>query len=238
MKSRALLLLIGLLVANRIIAQTTVPLAGACTDCAAVITAFNNCSVASAGTPKAGTVVGTGVTQTIQLTVGKVGKYNLSTTNNGITFAASGTFTTLGLQTVVLTASGYTVSGGTTTFALSSNGQSCTFDRTVGGATTVITGPCPSNLKYKELSLGFGPSIQGDRDGGFGLSKDSVLYGLPGGIYGKSAIGNLEDVDVPDGIIISPVKIQNIPKVVTTFMGLTGNNFYFVGVDGNMYAIR
>lgn len=224
MKARAILLLIGLLVANtnRIMAQTTVPLAGACTDCAAVITAFNNCSVASAGTLKAGTIVDTGVTQTIQLTVGKVGKYSLSTTNNGVTFAASGTFTALGLQTVVLTASGYTVSGGTTTFTLSSKSQSCTFDRTVGGPTTVITGPCPSNLKFWKTD---------SNNNRYAISTDSVLYAMPYVLYGKNNVTTTNGTYRPESMIISPTRVQNVPKMVAV------SDRYAVGVDGYIYFL-
>ncbi|MDI9882793.1 hypothetical protein [Flectobacillus longus] len=50
MKIRAILLVIDLFLTNKIITQSSVLLAGACNDCVAIITAFTNCSVASAGT--------------------------------------------------------------------------------------------------------------------------------------------------------------------------------------------
>jgi len=62
-----------------------------------------------------------GVTQTINVNVGTIGTYNISTTSspvNGVTFAASGTFTTTGLQTIVLTANGSGTYAGTYNYTL------------------------------------------------------------------------------------------------------------------------
>ncbi|OIN58746.1 hypothetical protein BLX24_14425 [Arsenicibacter rosenii] len=107
-------------------AQTRVVLQGACTDCSAEITSFINCSVAFVGTIQANAVIGPGVTQAIQVSVGKKGKYSFATT---------------GTQTVTLTASGVATTSGTTTFTLTQNGQSCSFNRVVGAAVVRIAVP-------------------------------------------------------------------------------------------------
>jgi hypothetical protein len=92
-----------------------------------VISAFNSCTTASAGTLTAGVAV-SGVTQTINVTVGTVGTYSISATANGITFSATGTFTTTGAQNVILTASGTPSTVGTNTFTLNTT-PNCSFTR-------------------------------------------------------------------------------------------------------------
>jgi hypothetical protein len=59
----------------------------------------------STGTMKQGVAV-TGVSQTISVNVTTLGTYNISAVKNGVTFAASGTFTNFGNQNIVLIASG------------------------------------------------------------------------------------------------------------------------------------
>jgi len=52
-------------------------------------------------------VPASGVSQVINVNVERLGTYNITTnTNNGVTFSASGNFTTTGIQTIVLNASG------------------------------------------------------------------------------------------------------------------------------------
>lgn len=95
----------------------------------AVIGAYTDCSTATAGTLTAGVAV-SGVTQTLTLNVTDLGTYSISAIVNGVTFSGSGTFTSTGVQTVVLTASGTPVSTGTSTFILNTS-PNCTFTRTV-----------------------------------------------------------------------------------------------------------
>jgi hypothetical protein len=93
------------------------------------------CSTASAGTMNAGVAV-SGVTQTITATVTTVGTYSISTTTaNGITFAASGTFAGTGAQTIVLTATGTPRAIGSYSFALNT-APNCSFSRTVTQASS------------------------------------------------------------------------------------------------------
>jgi uncharacterized protein (TIGR02145 family) len=88
-----------------------------------------NCGTASAGTMTASTAV-SGVTQTITASVTRIGSYSISTTTaNGVTFAASGTFSALGDQTIVLTATGTPMDVGDNTFTLNTT-PNCNFSRT------------------------------------------------------------------------------------------------------------
>jgi hypothetical protein len=70
----------------------------------------------------------TGVSQTITATVTTVGTYSISTTNNGVTFAASGTFAGTGAQTIVLTATGTPTCAFCHSFTLNTT-PSCSFGR-------------------------------------------------------------------------------------------------------------
>ena len=68
---------------------------------------------------------------TVSVNVTVLGNYSISTTtNNGVTFAASGAFTTLGIQNVVLIASGTPVAAGSIDFPVSGASQGCAFSIT------------------------------------------------------------------------------------------------------------
>jgi uncharacterized protein (TIGR02145 family) len=92
------------------------------------ISSFNSCNIASTGTLTAGVAV-SGVTQTINVTVGTVGSYNISATANGVSISASGTFTTTGAQNVILTATGTPLLAGTNNFILNTT-PNCSFTLT------------------------------------------------------------------------------------------------------------
>ena len=82
---------------------------------------------AVAGTFTAGTAVSSGNTVTLNIMVDKAGTYSISTnTVNGITFTGTGSFTTTGAQTVILTASGTPAAAGTFAFIPGANG--CSFN--------------------------------------------------------------------------------------------------------------
>jgi len=100
----------------------------------ATISATASCTVASAGTLQVGVPV-TGVTQTINVNPSTIGTYSITATANGVTFAASGTFTTTGARNVVLTATGTPTTGGVNAFAIS-GAPACSFNRTVTPAAT------------------------------------------------------------------------------------------------------
>lgn len=90
------------------------------------------------GTYKAGTALDGTNTVTVLVNVTSTGTYSISTAiTNGIYFAASGDFTTTGLQSVVLQGQGIPISTGTYNYMAGAN--SCTFPIVVesgGGVTT------------------------------------------------------------------------------------------------------
>ena len=106
----------------------------ASTNGTAVVSTFNSCTTASAGTMTASTAV-SGVTQTINVTVGTVGTYSISATANGVTFAGTGTFATTGAQNVILTATGTPTAAGSNSFTLNTT-PNCSFSRTTVAATS------------------------------------------------------------------------------------------------------
>jgi hypothetical protein len=93
-----------------------------------VVSAYT-CNTASAGTMKAGEEV-LGVTHTITATVTKKGTYKIEAVGNGIVFKGSGTFSTVGNQTIVLTATGTPITAGTTIFTLNTT-PNCNFTRDI-----------------------------------------------------------------------------------------------------------
>jgi hypothetical protein len=71
------------------------------------------------GTLTEGTPV-SGVTMSLYANVTTLGTYNLSATQNGVTFTGTGTFTALGCQLITLTASGTPTTAGATTWSTNS----------------------------------------------------------------------------------------------------------------------
>jgi uncharacterized protein (TIGR02145 family) len=70
-----------------------------------------------------------GVTQTVEAMVLISGTYLLSATANGITFSASGTFPTIGLQTIIFKATGIPTISGSNDFTINTT-PNCSFNRT------------------------------------------------------------------------------------------------------------
>ncbi|KFF09624.1 hypothetical protein [Flavobacterium hydatis] len=87
------------------------------------VTYVTNCGgITVAGTYAPGTAMDATNTMTVPVTVTYVGAYTISTnTVNGISFSATGTFSSIGLQNVVMTATGTPTSGGNFTFAITAN---------------------------------------------------------------------------------------------------------------------
>jgi uncharacterized protein (TIGR02145 family) len=78
-----------------------------------IISSLN--STSQNGTMTNGVAV-SGVSQTHNVTVTRVGDYNLSASRNGVTFAASGTFTSTGVQNIQFNATGTPTTLGTNSF--------------------------------------------------------------------------------------------------------------------------
>lgn len=87
------------------------------------VTYTTNCGgITVAGTYAPGVAMDATNTMTIPVTVTYVGAYTITTnTVNGISFSATGTFATTGLQSVVLTATGTPTAGGPFSYAITAN---------------------------------------------------------------------------------------------------------------------
>ena len=83
-----------------------------------------------AGTYTAGIPTTSANTVTLNVNVTALGTYTLSSTTNGVTFAGSGNFTTLGPQTIVLTAAGTPTTAGTVNYSVTSATGTCSFSVT------------------------------------------------------------------------------------------------------------
>ncbi|MEZ0541296.1 hypothetical protein [Fibrella arboris] len=168
------------LLATDALAQTTVVLPRSCKSCplsthgTGDITSFDNCSVASTGTLTSGTPA-SAVTQTIAVTVGKLGTYNLQAIANGVIFSASGSFTATGSQQVVLTGTGTPLAVGTYTYTLNTT-PTCSFQRiTLAGAASAkgAIAPCPGAF-VNVMSFGMQRTV-GTLDG-FAYDDQSLGY--------------------------------------------------------------
>lgn len=121
----------------------------------AVVSNYTNCSTASVGTLNVGQAV-SGVSQTITADVTTLGTYYITTSNNGVTFLGSGTFTNTGPQDVILTASGNPIYTGNYTFILGTN-PGCSFLRTVPSGVIVGNATCSG----KTISVAGCSSVSG-----------------------------------------------------------------------------
>ena len=87
--------------------------------------------VSAGGTMPVGTIIPAGKTRTkrINVTVETIGTYNISATNNGVTFSRAGSFSATGSNFLLLEASGTPIAAGTFTFTTNTN-PSVSFDIT------------------------------------------------------------------------------------------------------------
>lgn len=89
----------------------------------------------SAGTYTVATALTAANTVTLNVTVATIGTYSITTnTSNGMSFTASGSFTTTGPQPVVLTGTGTPAAAGASNFTGTAVVSTCTFSITVTGA--------------------------------------------------------------------------------------------------------
>lgn len=123
----------------------------------------------------------------IQVNVTTPGNYTITTnTVNGVSFFNSGTFTTLGVQTILLTGSGIPVSSGPQAFAVNFGTSTCNFSITflVGPAGDYFPLTANSNWTYNlvggtssdaiyEAVIGYSPTI------GTNVYKTIAAYDVP-----------------------------------------------------------
>lgn len=102
--------------------------------------------VSNSGDYRAGTALTTDHTVVIGVEVTETGPYTITTnTENGYSFSATGTFTNLGDQTVVLIGNGTPVEARNNEFTAQANGaQSCTFGITVRSGSGTPGGSPPT----------------------------------------------------------------------------------------------
>ncbi|SIQ53150.1 hypothetical protein [Chryseobacterium sp. RU33C] len=99
----------------------------------AIVSSYN-CSGGTSGILSTG-IPANGVTHTVIATVEKPGNYFITATANGVTFFASGVFTTTGVQEITLTAVGTPSATGTFTYNLNTS-PSCSFTMDVKDGTS------------------------------------------------------------------------------------------------------
>ncbi len=94
--------------------------------------------VTPAGTYTQGTALTTANTLTVQVNVSTIGAYTISSnTVNGISFSKSGTFTTTGVQSVVLNGTGTPTNAGVQNFTVTYGNSTCNFSLTFLPGTVV-----------------------------------------------------------------------------------------------------
>lgn len=89
----------------------------------AIVSAYGGAGCTGSGTINGSMTQGvlvSGVTMTLFANVTQLGSWSLSSVNNGVTFSGSGTFTTLGCQSITLTAAGTPTASGPFTWATNS----------------------------------------------------------------------------------------------------------------------
>lgn len=107
--------------------------------------------------------LGKNITKTIIADVTRIGTYNFIAMGNGVTFAASGTFTNLGTQNVILTASGIPSDTGTHTYSLNTS-PGCSSDFNIetisrsSGGTAILTVDCDVSTPIGSLYVGRAPT--------------------------------------------------------------------------------
>ncbi|RKE77170.1 FISUMP domain-containing protein [Chryseobacterium sp. AG363] len=158
-----------------------------------------NCGTASAGEMVVGQTV-SGVTQTITADVATIGSYDISVSNNGVVFAASGTFTGTGSQNIVLTAVGTPVAAGLYSYNLNvSNG--CSFSRTAISKPVVVDLQCLNAVVTGTLLSGTssnGVFVKVPYTAGNGAAYNTMIINSTG-VTGLVAVLNAGSINNGDG---------------------------------------
>jgi hypothetical protein len=187
------------------------------------------------GTYTAGVAVGSSNTVVISVLVDSVGTYAITTsTVNGISFSASGNFTTTGAQSITLTGSGTPTTAGSYNYTTGSNG--CIFSLTIIPGTTVPpTGNC-KECEYVPTCIGSMYKYQTDNFGVAGTftsryisATDTVVGGLT---YSKMNISTEQGATTSSAFTY--VNCSN--GVSTTYaynvVGVNGTTVAFLRITG------
>lgn len=215
-----------------------------------------NCSSAiPAGTYQVGTALTSANTITLNVTVTTTGTWSITTGSavNGVTFAGSGTFTTTGAQTIVLTGSGTPVAGGPFNFPITVGTSTCNFPCTFTTIPDYFPRTAYSNWSYNQND---------------GVNTDTLLYKvIPEtktvgantynifmytydastgfdtlGYYRRSGGDYFEWGDISYGILDSPVRDEDIflkdnQTVGATWMSPQFSGAYTDQTSGNTFNI-
>ncbi|UPZ17895.1 hypothetical protein [Flavobacterium humidisoli] len=154
-------------------------------------TSFVNCSIKSSGNMTINTnYVAGSVKQTVRLDVTTLGTYNISAVKNGVTFAASGTFSSVGSKDVDLIATGIPTSSGLITFPVNMTGSAgvsnCSFTFYVTPLT--VSGNLAS--RSGDGCLGGGQGEQDSKNFGWEDTGINNII-LSGGNYDLSTSANI-----------------------------------------------
>lgn len=141
------------------------------------------------GTYSTGIALGADNTATLSVNVTTIGTYSISTnTVNGITFSKSGTFTTTGAQTIILTASGIPTAATANNYTATIGASTCTFSVTaitistatftLGGAGSTCTGALAGGTYTAGTALGasntLSVQVNVTTPGSYTISSNSV----------------------------------------------------------------
>ena len=147
-----------------------------------------------------------GVTQTLSVDVTQLGSYNITAIAEGITFSSADTFTHLGVQPVVLTASGNATVSGSLPFSLNTT-PSCNFIRSVAvnptsNGSAVFSNPTCTTAATGLLYAGIQPngikqtiSVYMERPGTYTIATDTqngVSFSGSATLTGPPAIKTIE----------------------------------------------
>lgn len=110
---------------------------------------LTNCAATSVqGNYIIGTTLTASNTVTFQVNVTVTGTYTVNTANiNGYTFSKSGSFTTTGIQNLILEGTGTPINVGTNVFLLTAGNSTCTF-------TVTPSAPLPGNIDNDHMLFG------------------------------------------------------------------------------------
>jgi hypothetical protein len=115
-----------------------------------LVSGSGTCSNATpAGTYTTGTALNASNTVSLAVNVTAIGSYSVKTgAVNGMSFSGTGSFTSVGLQTITLQGSGTPTVAGANAFPVTAGSSNCTFTITVNPGGTVVTDPNDSDTAW------------------------------------------------------------------------------------------
>ena len=214
-----------------------------------------------AGTYTAGVALSATNTVKVDVNVISGGAYTINTpTLNGVIFTATGTFTTTGPQTVILTGSGTPVNAGSFTFPASGSANTCSFPVTFTGTpppansdyipetsfsnwSDKLLGGAPSDTSYVQVS----PNTKVINTVTYrifevkdtGTPVDSFFHHKNGGLYYQLYDGDYGIFDVPfnkDGLILDSTKAVGGTWTITLGTNTVGGFPVNVKIDCQILA--